>query len=109
MIKTLLIEQGQFITGGVAIAETSARPFQVFSSMFSAILGTMAFAALTMAFFIRKTSILEWLVLAVATLLLYWPTFVTDGAGLVLVTLVWASQTYLNKDKDELQPDAAAG
>ena len=77
--------------------------------MFSAVLGTMAFAALTMAFFIRKTNILEWLVLAAATLLLYWPTFVTDGAGLLLVALVWASQTYLHKDKDTLEPAAAAG
>ena len=109
VIKTLLIEQGQFVNGGVAIAETSARPFKVFSSMFSAVLGTMAFAALTMAFFIRKTNILEWLVLAAATLLLYWPTFVTDGAGLLLVALVWASQTYLHKDKDTLEPAAAAG
>ena len=99
VIKTVLIEKGQFISGGIAIAETSARPFRVFSSMFSAVLGTVAFAALTMFFFIRKTSLLEWIVLAAATLLLYWPGFVTDGAGLILVALVWASQKYLHKDK----------
>ncbi len=108
VIKTLLIEKGQFITGGIAIAETSARPLKVFSSMFSAILGTMAFAALTMAFFIRKTNLLEWVVLAAATVLLYWPTFLTDGAGLLLVALVWASQTYLNKDKADPAAGAAA-
>ena len=99
VIKTLLIDKGQFISSGVAIAETSARPFTVFSSMFSAVLGTMAFAALTMLFFIRKTTIFEWLVLAVATLLLYWPGFLTDGAGLLLVGLVYLSQKYLRKDE----------
>ncbi len=108
VIKTLLIENGQFITGGVAVAETSARPFRVFSSMFSAVLGTMAFAALTMVFFIRKTSLPEWLVLAAATLLLYWPGFLTDGAGLALVALVYLSQKYLRKDTVEPAAGGAA-
>ncbi len=52
----------------------------------------MAFSALTMVFFIRKTSLLEWLILAAATLLLYWPGFITDGAGLALVAIVYFSQ-----------------
>ena len=108
VIKTLLIESGQFLSSGVAIAETSARPFAVFSSMFSAFLGTMAFAALTMVFFIRKTTIVEWLVLAAATLLLYWPGFLTDGSGLVLVGLVYLSQKYLRKDKAGPSASAAA-
>lgn len=68
--------------------------FQVFSSMFSAILGTIAFSALTMFFLIRKTNIPEWLVLAVATVLLYWPSFLTDGVGLLLVGGVYLSQKY---------------
>ncbi len=108
VIKELLIEKGQFISGGVAIAETSARPFNVFSSMFSAVLGTMAFAALTMLYFIKKTNIAEWVVLAAATVLLYWPGFITDGAGLVLVGLVYASQKYLRKDKADPAAPAAA-
>ncbi len=97
VIKTLLIDQGEFITGGVPIAETGARPFAVFSSMLSAVLGTMAFAALTMMFFIRRTNVPEWLVLAVATVLLYWPSFATDGAGLALVAVVYISQKHWRK------------
>ncbi|MCP3957252.1 MAG: TRAP transporter fused permease subunit, partial [bacterium] len=92
VIKELTVAEGQFIAGGTVIAETGARPFAVFSSMFSAFLGTMAFSALTMVFFIRKTSLLEWLTLAAATLLLYWPGFVTDAAGLVLVAAIYFSQ-----------------
>jgi TRAP transporter 4TM/12TM fusion protein len=97
VIKALLIDNGQFIGGGMAIAETRARAFPVFSSMFSAFLGTMAFSALTMVFFIRKTNLWEWLTLALATMLLYWPGFVTDAAGLALVALIYLSQKYWRK------------
>ena len=44
-------------------------------------------------------------VLAAATLLLYWPGFVTDGAGLLLVTLVYMSQKW--RDKRDLTPAPA--
>jgi TRAP-type uncharacterized transport system fused permease subunit len=37
------------------------------------------------------------LLLAVATVLLYWPTVVTDVAGLVVVALVWFMQKTKNK------------
>ncbi len=97
VIKEMVAVQGQFIEGGAVIAETSAKPFAVFSSMFSAVLGTMAFSALTMVFFIRKTSLLEWLILAAATLLLYWPGFITDGSGLALVAIVYFSQKMRTK------------
>jgi TRAP-type uncharacterized transport system fused permease subunit len=78
----------------------SAKPTKVASSMFSALLGTLAFSALTMGYFIRKTNLIEWLILAVATVLLYWPTLITDGAGLVLVAIVYVSQKARNK-RDE--------
>ncbi len=97
VIRSLLVENGQFVEGGMALAETGARPFDVFSSMFSAFLGTMAFSALTMVFFIRKTNLVEWLTLALATVLLYWPGFVTDGAGLALVAVIYVSQRYWRK------------
>jgi TRAP-type uncharacterized transport system fused permease subunit len=64
----------------------------VFYSIFSAVLGTMAFSALTMLYLIRKTSVIEWLLLAAATVLLYWPSFVTNSIGLVMVALVYLSQ-----------------
>ena len=92
VIRKLAVAPGQFLVGGTVIAETRAHLSAVFSSMFSAVLGTMAFCALTMAFFLRKTTVLEWLILAAATVLLYWPGLATDGAGLVLVAVVYFSQ-----------------
>ena len=71
--------------------------------MFSAVLGTIAFSALTMFFLIRKTNIFEWLLLAAGTILLYWPTLITDGAGLVLVALVIFMQKVRNKKDLKLQ------
>jgi TRAP-type uncharacterized transport system fused permease subunit len=57
----------------------------------------IAFSALMMGYWIRRTSVLEWLLLAPATLLLYWPTFLTDGVGIVIVVLVWYMQKRKNK------------
>ena len=44
--------------------------------------------------------------LALATFLLYWPGFLTDGIGLVLVGLVFLSQKY--RDRRDLARAAAA-
>ncbi|MCB9465471.1 MAG: TRAP transporter fused permease subunit [Candidatus Eisenbacteria bacterium] len=100
-IKEILVDPGTFVSGGTHVAETSALPHRIFSSMFSAVLGTIAFSALTMLYLIRKTNLIEWLLLAVATVLLYWPGFVTDGLGILLVVLVWFLQRNKNK-KDAL-------
>lgn len=97
IVKEVLIGGGTFLDGGTAIAETRAQPFQIFSSVFSAFLGTIAFSALTMLYLIRKTNVPEWLVLAAATVLLYWPGFVTDGLGLLLVGVVVLSQRMRGK------------
>jgi len=97
IIKQVTVNKGQRLSGKIVIAETRAKPFAIFSSIFSATLGTVAFSALTMFYFIRKTNVIEWLLLAAGTVLLYWPTFVTDGAGLVLVALVYVSQKHRNK------------
>jgi len=94
VIKEILISGGGFVEGGAVIAKTTARPAKVFSSMFSAVLGTIAFSALTMGFLLCKTSIPEWLVLAVATVLLYWPTYLTDALGIVLVAAVFFGQKW---------------
>jgi len=106
VIKEFTVQGGAYLESGATIAETSAKPTKVVSSMFSAVLGTLAFSALTMGFWIRKTNLIEWLVLAVATVLLYWPTLVTDAAGLLLVAAVWMSQKARNR-RDE-QAGAAA-
>ncbi len=91
-------EGGLANPGDIVIeGESPAKPMQVFSSMFSATLGTVAFSALTMLFWIRRTNVLEWLILAAATFLLYWPTFVTDGIGVVLALLVLFMQKAKNK------------
>ncbi len=106
IIKELTVMQGNFVEGGSIFAETRARRLDVFSSMFSAFLGTLAFSALTMFYLIRRTTIPEWALLAVGTVLLYWPTFLTDGAGLVLVAAVYIMQKAKNR-RDDLQPARA--
>jgi TRAP-type uncharacterized transport system fused permease subunit len=98
------VSKGQRIDSGIVFAETKPRPIKVFSSMFSAVLGTIAFSALTMFFLIRKTNILEWLLLAAGTILLYWPTIITDAAGLLVVALVVIMQKARNKKDLQLQP-----
>jgi hypothetical protein len=77
--------------------EITPTPIRITMSFVSAILGTIAFSSLTMFYWIRRTSVLEWLILAPATVLLYWPTIVTDIIGIVLVGLVWFMQRSKNK------------
>ena len=103
-VKEIVVSKGQRIESNTIIAETKPSSLMVFSSMFSAVLGTIAFSALTMLYLIRKTNIFEWLLLAVGTVLLFWPTFITDGAGLVLVALVIFMQKARNKRDQQLQP-----
>jgi TRAP transporter 4TM/12TM fusion protein len=103
-IKELVISKGQRLESNAIIAETKPSSLMVFSSMFSAVLGTIAFSALTMLYLIRKTNIFEWLLLAAGTLLLFWPTFITDGAGLLVVALVVFMQKARNKKDLQLQP-----
>ncbi|MCA9726672.1 MAG: TRAP transporter fused permease subunit [Candidatus Eisenbacteria bacterium] len=97
IIDKLLVEDGAYLEEGTPIAQVHAKPFRIFSSMFSAVLGTIAFSALTMLYFIRRTNLLEWLLLAIGTFLLYWPGFITDGAGLIVVALVYLLQRSHNQ------------
>lgn len=68
----------------------------------AAILGTIAFGALMMGFLRRKIKPHEWVILAVATFLLYWPGIVTGAVGLALTALVWWLQ------RDALPPQQSA-
>lgn len=104
VVKDLAVSKGQRIESGTIFAETRPTLITVLSSMFSAILGTIAFSALTMLYLIRKTNIIEWLLLAAATILLYWPTLITDGAGLAVVALVVVMQKARDKKDLQLQP-----
>jgi len=88
--------EGQIMASGTMVA----------SSFLSAVLGTIAFSALTMLFWLRRTNIIEWLILGVATILLYWPTLVTDAVGIGLVAIVLFSQIARNK-KDQAKLAAA--
>jgi TRAP transporter 4TM/12TM fusion protein len=63
--------------------------WEIVSAFFSATLGTIAFGAFAMGFLRRSTTLFEWVLLGIATFLLYWPGFVTDAAGLTVVALVW--------------------
>jgi TRAP transporter 4TM/12TM fusion protein len=65
----------------------------VISAWVSATLGTIAFGALTIGFLHRATTLLEWLVLAAATLLCYWPGYLTDALGIALFLGLWWLQT----------------
>lgn len=62
---------------------------EIITAFTSATLGTLAFGAFAMGYLRRQTRWHEWLLLGAGTLLLYWPTFVSDIAGLALVALVW--------------------
>ncbi len=97
IVTDVLLEKGKFIDGGNVVVQTRPRPVKVLSSMFSAVLGTIAFSSLTMFWFIRRTNVPEWILLAAGTLLLYWPTLLTDAVGLALVVLVYLSQKARNR------------
>lgn len=90
---------GSMISPGDTLVRSEIKPtaYRIFSSFFSAFLGTIAFSSLMMGYWIRRTSVVEWLLLAPATVLLYWPTFLTDGIGVAMVALVWFMQKAKNK------------
>ncbi len=81
-------------------------PFEIAMSFISATLGTLAFSSLTMGYLIRRTSLVEWIIFAVATVLLYWPTVITDFAGLALVSIVYMMQRAKNKRQALINSEA---
>jgi TRAP-type uncharacterized transport system fused permease subunit len=92
VIKELRVGSGQLLQSGAVVATMRASPYQIVSSVASAFLGTFAFSALTMLYLIRRTSTVEWLLLALATVLLFWPGLVTDATGAALLAAVIVSQ-----------------
>jgi TRAP transporter 4TM/12TM fusion protein len=88
-----MVQPGELLIRG----EIKPTAFRVIMSFVSAFLGTIAFSSLTMFYWVRRTSLLEWLMLAPATLLLYWPSILTDLAGIALVGAVWILQRRKNK------------
>ncbi len=91
--------------------------FQVISTWITIILGTIAFGSLTMGYFLCGMTVLEWIVCAVATLLLFFPglahwaiqidvpTFVIDFIGMGLWAVVFFMQkTRIRKDPNLTLP-----
>jgi TRAP transporter 4TM/12TM fusion protein len=67
---------------------TPAEPYPfatVALTFFAATVGTLAFSALTMGYLVRRTTIIEWIFFAVATVLCYTPGLVTDSTGILMV------------------------
>jgi TRAP-type uncharacterized transport system fused permease subunit len=63
--------------------------WEISMAFLSATLGTIAFGAFSMGFLRRRTTLPEFVLLGVGTVLLYWPTLITDVAGLAAFALVW--------------------
>jgi TRAP transporter 4TM/12TM fusion protein len=70
----------------------------------SAIIGTLAFSALTMGYLIRKTTLLEWLIFAVGTFLCYHPNHILGLIGIGLFALVYSMQKLKNRRDAHMQP-----
>ncbi len=68
----------------------------------SCMLGTIAFSALTMLYLNRKTNLVEWLLLLVSTMLLYWPTIITTLIGLAIFVLVYYYQNKTLRNGEEI-------
>ena len=94
-----MVSPGEVLVRG----EIVPTPYRITMSFVSAILGTIAFSSLTMFYWIRRTTVFEWLLLAPATLLLYWPTIISDLAGIVLVGAVWLMQSAKNRKERAAQ------
>ncbi|MEJ2038174.1 MAG: TRAP transporter fused permease subunit, partial [Desulfosarcinaceae bacterium] len=62
--------------------------YQVISTWVTIILGTIAFGSLTMGYFLCGTTIFEWIICAIATLLLFFPHILPWAIGLDLPTPV---------------------
>lgn len=72
---------------------------------FTVILGTIAFGSLTMGYFLCPTTILEWIICAIATVLLFFPQILPWAIGLEIPHLVvdcigialWAAVYFMQK------------
>ena len=58
----------------------------------SAIVGTVAFSIMSTAFFLTRTTLMEWLALAFATVLAFMPSIATDVAAFAIFGAVYLTQ-----------------
>ncbi len=73
----------------------------------SSVVGTVAFSIMSTAYFLVRTSLVEWLVLAAATVLCFVPTLETDLAGIGLFVLVYLWQRHKLRTRPDLAPGRA--
>lgn len=78
--------------------------WEVVQAFFSATLGTIAFGAFVMGYLRYQTNLITWVLLGAATILLYWPSMITDAAGLILIAIIW----WLQRNGTAPAPYAAA-
>lgn len=62
---------------------------EIIQAFFSATLGTIAFGAFAMGYLRYRTNAVTWTLLGAATVLLYWPSLLTDAAGVLLIGFIW--------------------
>jgi TRAP transporter 4TM/12TM fusion protein len=62
--------------------------YQVVSTMITIVLGTIAFGSLTMGYFLCATNIVEWIISAVATLILFFPHMILGLTGIDVPTIL---------------------
>lgn len=67
---------------------------EIIMAYVSSTLGTIAFGACTMAYLIRKTTFIEWIIFAFGTFLCYHFYLMTDLVGISVIGLVLLSQKY---------------
>lgn len=75
-------------------------------AFFSATVGTLAFSAMSMGYLVRRTTLLEWIFFAVATVLCYIPGLLTDTVGILMVAALWWWQKRKNR-LEQMQVQAA--
>jgi TRAP transporter 4TM/12TM fusion protein len=70
----------------------SGTPEENFMAIASACVGTVAFSIMSTGYFLVRTTFVEWLVLAFATVLAFIPSIATDIAAFVLFGAIWLWQ-----------------
>jgi len=73
----------------------------VVMAFFSATVGTLAFSAMSMGYLVRRTTLLEWVFFAVATVLCYVPGLATDLLGIGMVVGLWWWQVRKNRREEK--------
>lgn len=69
----------------------------VLFAFFSATTGTLAFSAMSMGYLVRRTTIMEWVYFAIATVLCFIPGVLTDITGIAMVVALWLWQKRKNR------------